>query len=235
MNGVKVRFCHQLDYATSGVLCVARSRKAAADACKLFADRKTTKEYLAILDGHVPFPDAAYAVADVDLKRSGDRPRKRRKVKSPSACFNVAKRNAQKAAMRGESLTSHQELIMSMRWSDAKKKSTIRRVYDEESAHDAVLVKREVAAPLQPFSSTAVLLDSGRVVYRIYGSITSTDGFKMALGTSESPGKFCETEIEVMSHGHIEGRAATRVIMRPKSGRRHQLRIHTRWVWGIQS
>ena len=29
-----------------------------------------------------------------------------------------------------------------------------------------------------------------------------------------------------MSHGHIEGRAATRVIMRPKSGRRHQLRIH---------
>ena len=57
MNGVKVRFCHQLDYATSGVLCVARSRKAAADACKLFADRKTTKEYLAILDGHVPFPE----------------------------------------------------------------------------------------------------------------------------------------------------------------------------------
>ena len=78
--------------------------------------------------GMCPFL-SCYAVADVDLKRSGDRPRKRRKVKSPSACFNVAKRNAQKAAMRG--ISDVPPRVDNEHGDDAKKKSTIRRVYDK--------------------------------------------------------------------------------------------------------
>ena len=46
------RHVHQLDYATSGVLCVALSKKAAGAAGKLFEQRRTSKLYLALVAGH---------------------------------------------------------------------------------------------------------------------------------------------------------------------------------------
>jgi 23S rRNA-/tRNA-specific pseudouridylate synthase len=49
----ELRPCHQLDYATSGVLLVARSREAAAAATEAFASRSAQKKYLAIVNGHV--------------------------------------------------------------------------------------------------------------------------------------------------------------------------------------
>lgn len=49
----ELRPCHQLDYATSGVLLVARSREAAAAATESFASRCAQKEYLAIVQGHL--------------------------------------------------------------------------------------------------------------------------------------------------------------------------------------
>jgi len=47
-----VRFCHQLDNATSGVLVAASSKQAAGAAAKLFRERKARKSYLAIVFGH---------------------------------------------------------------------------------------------------------------------------------------------------------------------------------------
>ena len=44
-----IRTTHQLDYATSGVLLMAKSRKAAGTACQAFAHRTTKKEYLSIV------------------------------------------------------------------------------------------------------------------------------------------------------------------------------------------
>lgn len=44
-----IRTTHQLDYATSGVLLMAKSREAASIACRAFADRMTRKEYLAVV------------------------------------------------------------------------------------------------------------------------------------------------------------------------------------------
>lgn len=47
------RFCHQLDFSTSGVLCVALSKAAAASAYKCFKERRVTKAYLALVrPGH---------------------------------------------------------------------------------------------------------------------------------------------------------------------------------------
>lgn len=47
------RFCHRLDYSTSGVLCVALN-KAAANKCQaIFQSRNAEKYYLALLHGHV--------------------------------------------------------------------------------------------------------------------------------------------------------------------------------------
>jgi len=52
-----LRPCHQLDYATSGILCVARNYEAASAAGVLWEARKVSKTYLAVLQGHVKSND----------------------------------------------------------------------------------------------------------------------------------------------------------------------------------
>lgn len=46
------RFCHQLDFSTSGVLCVALNKAAAGRAYRCFKDRTVTKAYLALVYTH---------------------------------------------------------------------------------------------------------------------------------------------------------------------------------------
>jgi hypothetical protein len=50
----QVRFAHQLDFATSGVLLSATSRSAAASAAACFAARTARKRYRCLLLGHPP-------------------------------------------------------------------------------------------------------------------------------------------------------------------------------------
>jgi 23S rRNA-/tRNA-specific pseudouridylate synthase len=50
--GEKMRFAHNLDSATSGVLTVAKTREWAAQCVKLFSQRLAKKEYRALLSGH---------------------------------------------------------------------------------------------------------------------------------------------------------------------------------------
>jgi hypothetical protein len=47
------KWVHQLDYGTSGILCVGLNRKAAGLASCSFASRVVKKQYLAVLQGHV--------------------------------------------------------------------------------------------------------------------------------------------------------------------------------------
>ena len=49
----ELRPCHRLDYATSGVLLVARNRAAAAHAKCAFEQRQVGKRYTALVNGHV--------------------------------------------------------------------------------------------------------------------------------------------------------------------------------------
>lgn len=51
---ITVRHVHQLDYATSGVLCYGLSRDAAHELSMLFSSRQTRKTYLALVWGHMP-------------------------------------------------------------------------------------------------------------------------------------------------------------------------------------
>lgn len=44
-----LRFCHQLDFSTSGALCVALNKAAAGSAYKCFKERRVTKAYLALV------------------------------------------------------------------------------------------------------------------------------------------------------------------------------------------
>ncbi|CAG4952981.1 unnamed protein product [Parnassius apollo] len=48
-----LHFVQRLDYATSGILCIALTKTAAASAGKLFEKRLTKKYYLAIVRGHI--------------------------------------------------------------------------------------------------------------------------------------------------------------------------------------
>lgn len=52
-NGVcsGFRFPHQLDYATSGVLCITLNKKTTREAAAHFKERKVFKEYLALVSG----------------------------------------------------------------------------------------------------------------------------------------------------------------------------------------
>eukprot|EP00596_Hydrurales_sp_CCMP1899_P010975 CAMPEP_0119044414 /NCGR_PEP_ID=MMETSP1177-20130426/31225_1 /TAXON_ID=2985 /ORGANISM="Ochromonas sp, Strain CCMP1899" /LENGTH=129 /DNA_ID=CAMNT_0007014485 /DNA_START=198 /DNA_END=584 /DNA_ORIENTATION=+ len=46
---INLKPVHQLDFATSGALCIALNRKAAAAASEGFHQRRTKKEYLAVV------------------------------------------------------------------------------------------------------------------------------------------------------------------------------------------
>jgi hypothetical protein len=48
-----LKWIHQLDFATSGVLCVGLNRKASAVASSAFEMRTVDKQYLAVLQGHL--------------------------------------------------------------------------------------------------------------------------------------------------------------------------------------
>ena len=49
----QLRPCHQLDYATSGVVLLARNKPAARIACEAFHDRAMQKQYLALVQGRL--------------------------------------------------------------------------------------------------------------------------------------------------------------------------------------
>lgn len=57
-----LHFVQRLDYATSGVLCIAKNKSSAAQAGKLFEQRMTKKYYLAVVRGRV-----AFEVADIEF------------------------------------------------------------------------------------------------------------------------------------------------------------------------
>jgi 23S rRNA-/tRNA-specific pseudouridylate synthase len=48
-----IKWVHQLDYATSGIICIARTKPAAGLAVAAFQKRETTKQYLAVVEGHI--------------------------------------------------------------------------------------------------------------------------------------------------------------------------------------
>ncbi|KAG6463936.1 hypothetical protein O3G_MSEX014163 [Manduca sexta] len=64
-----LHFVQRLDYATSGVLCIAKNKSAAGRAGKLFEKRLTKKYYLAVVRGHVEL-DLADIEYDVGMDPS---------------------------------------------------------------------------------------------------------------------------------------------------------------------
>jgi 23S rRNA-/tRNA-specific pseudouridylate synthase len=56
----EVRLCHNLDFATSGLICAATSRVAANDVSRCFRDRVARKLYVALCHGHPAWSSARW-------------------------------------------------------------------------------------------------------------------------------------------------------------------------------
>eukprot|EP00906_Rhabdomonas_costata_P012667 RCo018235 len=120
----KLRFCHQLDHATSGVLVLGLTRKLTAAVGQCFMDRTARKSYLALVHGWPPIGAQAPVVLE---------------------------------------------------WPIAEQ---------------------------------------------------SPGSFLMCVGTEGNPGRSALTEATVLAQGYYHGAPVAKVLLNPKSGRRHQLRVH---------
>jgi hypothetical protein len=112
IRGVEIKdlkWIHQLDYATSGVLCVGLNRKAAALASCAFASRTVQKQYLAVLQGHLditayPLLDSPepYVAIDDDDDDSGTSLTKRKAPSSGTATPVLATKPKAPPVVEGE-------------------------------------------------------------------------------------------------------------------------------------
>ena len=78
--------------------------------------------------------------------------------------------------------------------------------------------------PIAPFQVAA-----GEETMCPTGSEGSKD-FRMCIGSVENPGKDAQTEVKVIAHGSFMGKPVTKVLLLPRTGRRHQLRVHMAYV-----
>ena len=135
-SGTLLRFAHRLDYATSGVLCMALNRKACGAAGSLFESRQACKQYLALCYGHIE-PDGM-----------------------------------------------------------------------------------KITAPVAPYKAPP-----GQETMCPTGSDGAKD-FRMCVGDPDNPGKDAQTQVRVIGHGTFMGKHISKFLLPPKTGRRHQLRVH---------
>jgi len=145
-----LKWVHQLDYATSGILCVARNKAAAGLASAAFESRETSKQYLAVLEGHVdpgkwPLRPAPAVAAAGEGEVSSSRKGGAKKAISTQPASQRGKESTEDIA--GTSCT----------WQDDVMKETLRinlaslQTYLESRRAEG----REVEEPLLPFSSAA--------------------------------------------------------------------------------
>jgi 23S rRNA-/tRNA-specific pseudouridylate synthase len=156
LKDTQLRPCHQLDYATSGALLVARSRNAAGRACEAFRDRTTKKVYLALVHSHVNVECKTLSLSQQDLyhqirvfdQQLADRRKAHRKTfkgfQPPSSIFMKWKNFAGKGGKRPRDSDMMQRvddaiplqercLMVQMSWGDVKKNDNWKLLFEEAS------------------------------------------------------------------------------------------------------
>lgn len=241
----RVRFVHQLDYATSGVLCLGLTKEATAAACRLFRLRAVQKEYAAIVYGHVDW--AAVEVvpsptAEPPPSASEARATKRQRVQYRPACSYLQMEQqairkrvdaAKKADASAEDTPTVDELaLLEKKWAEVKQDPGLSQKYEALSEQDkqtslaaradkgSAAAGAMAALPLRSFFRYAG--DAPGVFY-VNKAIAETEGFEMRADDS---GKASETRVEVVALGAYLGVPVTEVRLTPITGRRHQLRVH---------
>eukprot|EP01031_Cornospumella_fuschlensis_P026730 gene26730-32299_t len=271
------KWVHQLDFATSGALCVALSRDGAAAASSCFEHREVEKHYLSILSGKLDLDKYAYCEyePDEEILCPFKKPRTSYHPQSSSAATHetwqaqVRKQNLDSlwnelhsfdtSKVSSECQTEF-ELLKQFSYDEfmkgPKRRKRLRKLMKQlgvdvdlaESSH-TVLPMAEASEPNVVECKVALegekLLDvikayyyksppaifrpansSNKLVIRV--PVAELDGdFRMEPGHDDNPGKPCETELTVLEYATYQGEDVTKVLMRPRTGRRHQLRIHS--------
>lgn len=123
-------------------------------------------------------------------------------------------------------LTATEELIIGMKWAEAKLNPEIRGIYDQKSVEEVneMKMKSSIAhiAGVQP--GVYRLKEDEDDCFFVNLAIAEVEGqFRMRLSAD---GKESLTRIKVVSQRLYLGREVTEVRLFPQTGRRHQLRLH---------
>ncbi|XP_039349100.1 RNA pseudouridylate synthase domain-containing protein 1 isoform X1 [Mauremys reevesii] len=192
------RFCHQLDFSTSGALCVALNKAAAGSAYKCFKERMVTKAYLALVSGPtlvsltLPSRGCGIAPSRAAFPDEGSQKAKTDAEVDPSSILA----NQSLTRLRVSCLEL-MELLVS-------------------AAVCAVQVRGHVSESRMT------------IRYAIGKNTTEGMTHMMCIeGTEgcENP-KPCQSELSVLEHGSYSGDPVTKVLLQPLTGRTHQLRVH---------
>lgn len=192
--GLRFRHCHQLDFATSGALAYAASGEAAAAAQLLFEERRVTKNYLAVVEGHIseiPIKEGVRKCAEGELSSEIIKMRTREAVHGFS----------QKRPRVDDKLDK-----------------------DDNDKQLPIISQTSVTTPhlqfIIDFPIAPVAVNDFRMRLGIKTGATSATGDTLYDGQSAS------TMVEVLQLGFFEGREASKLLLTPITGRRHQLRLH---------
>ena len=79
------------------------------------------------------------------------------------------------------------------------------------------------------FTAPAVSTASNEYLH-ITAPIAETEGFAMEIGSLANPGRQSQSILEVLENGYYLGKPVTKVRLTLLSGRRHQLRLHTKFI-----
>ena len=279
----ELRPCHQLDYATSGVLLVARTKEAANHAVKCFENRQTQKVYLALLHGKVKISDdwptlEASFVDDFMASQEDAFRRSRRKrrpetfqgYQPPHALYQQWQQHAlnkkpRKSKKKKSKLSNDQwervwetlgadkcnpPLDPSLDWNHIKKIKETERFQRAADLYNQILVSNHNQQ--QQESSVALVEQTLPTLFRIKGE--QDNSFYICAPLGEVEGEFSMrlppsladlvqpplkvgpndivyrpalTKCEVVCPSTHGPHAFTKVRLIPRTGRRHQLRVHT--------
>jgi 23S rRNA-/tRNA-specific pseudouridylate synthase len=284
----ELRPCHQLDYATSGILLVAQTSAAAAVASNLMEDRVPEKTYLAVLEGHVEVPDTADATTlpsfsqehiDTTLAvieaayRHSRRPQRKNDTfqgfQPPHAIFHKWKsmkksqqqqqqtnKKKKRKIPTGISLSEDQwqavykpidaiipESAVATDWKQfpLEWREPFQQAADmhNDIFRQALAVQAEESKASAPTLPTVFRGADDQCLYIFAPLAQVPDDFSMRVpstiddrlsqwhGTPDLDYKPSLTKCEILERTVYKGKPVTKVQLSPKTGRRHQLRVHT--------
>ncbi|GAX09594.1 hypothetical protein FisN_38Lh015 [Fistulifera solaris] len=282
-DGIPLRPCHQLDYATSGVLWIARTAAAANIARQALEQRRVSKTYVALVHGHVSPKIPIFDKVDAWLQRTERMYRKQRQGVSlmgslpPHSMFQLwkaqqLKNDHNKKRVRREFVFQNEEWeqlwaplhkhlseqpkefneqLLQADWKLVKKEySTLTRYFEDVSeAYNTRLAKQRtqqtkhdddsehiphVFRTSEDVKSFFIAVPIGQhdneFPMRIppsYKEMTfKAENATLQVGEAWMDYKPSLTRCTLVQQGTLDGQRVTKVLLEPRTGRRHQLRVH---------
>jgi 23S rRNA-/tRNA-specific pseudouridylate synthase len=190
-----MKWVHQLDYATSGVLCIALHRESASLASACFSNRETNKQYLAVLQGHINskiYPS-----------------RNQRIIHSYKASDNIPSKKFKKAESNDSwqyevmitGLTQDFELFQKLLSELSEKSSDTNTLTEKSSAREGVdkdvLLKELQLRSFEDFKNNFKLRKKLRKLLKSYGIVNANRPSSIHIPDSSSNEQELETKSEV--------------------------------------